>query len=347
MLFAAAGFAVWYFWHIVIYIIIAGILALIGQPIDRFYTKHLRFRNFKLSQTLSAALAFFTLFLALFLLTIFFVPLVMEEVRIISSLDRNTIIASLQKPIENIDKILHNLNIDYESANLQSHLQEKLVSFFTITNLTRVINQFINALGDFFIAVFTIGFFTFFFLRDENLIISSIFSLIPEKHSEKFKKSWLDSEDLFKRYFIGVLIEALLVMIFISIGLWIAGIKHAVLLGLFAGLLNIIPYIGPLISCVFALVIGLTTNPDMTTLSVILKIVIILPVVNFADNFFLQPMIYSSSVKAHPVEIFLVILVGATMGGIGGMILAVPLYTVLRVFVKEFFTKREVHGKAK
>ncbi|MEK6617008.1 MAG: AI-2E family transporter, partial [Bacteroidota bacterium] len=70
----------------------------------------------------------------------------------------------------------------------------------------------------------------------------------------------------------------------------------------------------------------------------IIKILIVFPIVNLTDAFLLQPLIYSSSVKAHPLEIFLVILVGATIGGIGGMILAVPSYTILRVFAKEFFT---------
>src|ERR1035437_7927771 len=94
---ALAGFATWYFWHIVIYIIIAGILSLIGQPMDRFYSK-LNIGKFKLSQTLSAALAFLTLFLVFFLLGIFFLPLVTEEALIFSSIDRGAAIASLQKP---------------------------------------------------------------------------------------------------------------------------------------------------------------------------------------------------------------------------------------------------------
>ena len=345
LILAVAGFAVWYFWHIVIYIIIAGILALIGQPIDRFYTKYLRFKNFKLSQTLSAGLAFLTLFLGFFLLTIFFVPLVLEEAALLSSLDRNTIIASFQKPMENIDRVMHSMNFDYETANLQSYFQEKLISFFTITNITVLINQFIRTLGDFFIAFFAISFLTFFFLRDENAIIGTLLSLVPKDYAEKAKSVWIESERMLKRYFIGVLIEVLLVITFLSMGLWICGIKHAILIALFAGLMNVIPYIGPLIGCAFALFIGLTTNSEMTMFGVIAKILIVFPIVNLADAFLLQPMIYSSSVKAHPVEIFLVILVGAAVGGIGGMILAVPSYTILRVFVKEFFSTREVYER--
>jgi len=339
-LLAVAGFSMWYFWHIVIYIIIAGILALIGQPIDRFYTKYLKFGKFKLSPTISAGLAFLTLFLIFFLLAIFFIPLVLEETALLTSLDRNTIIASMQRPMENMDRILRSMNIDYDIANLQSYFQEKLISLFTVTNLTLIINHFIGALGNFFIAVFAISFLTFFFLRDEDLIISTLLSLVPKEYSEKTKSVWTESERMLKRYFIGVLLEVLLVITFLFIGLWICGIKHALLIALFAGLMNVIPYVGPLIGCAFALFIGLTTNTDMSLLSVVIKILIVFPIVNLSDAFLLQPMIYSSSVKAHPVEIFLVILAGAAIGGIGGMILAVPSYTILRVFAKEFFSKK-------
>ena len=333
----AAAFIVWYFSHIIVYIIIAGIISLIGQPINRFYTRYLKFGRFVLSPSLSAGLAFLTLLFAFFLLARTFTPLVMEEVSIISSLDGNTIITSLKQPLESIENTLADFNITYESDKLQYYIQDKLISFFTLTNISLLLNQFISTLVDFLIAFFAISFLTFFFLRDEDSILAAIFSFFPPSYSEKAKNVWIECERLLKRYFIGVLIEMLLVIFFLFIGLWIAGIKYALLIALFAGLMNVIPYVGPLIGCAFALFIGLTTNPEMTMLGVAIKILIVFPIVNLADGFFLQPLIYSNSVKAHPVEIFLVILMGATIGGIGGMILAVPAYTVLRLFVKEFY----------
>jgi len=175
-------------------------------------------------------------------------------------------------------------------------------------------------------------------LKDEKKIIDALLLTVPENYSEKVKHVLTQTKRLLKRYFIGVLVEVLLVITFLSIGLSIAGIKHALLIALFAGILNVIPYVGPFIGAGFALFIGLTTNTEMTMLGVIIKIFIVFPIVNLCDAFLLQPLIYSSSVKAHPLEIFLVILIGATVGGIGGMILAVPSYTILRVIAKEFFT---------
>lgn len=330
-----AGLCIWYFSHIFVYIIIAGILSLIGQPIDRFYSKF-SLGKFRLSQTLSAALAFLTIFSIFFLLAIFFIPLITEEARILSSLDRETAMASLRQPIAQIEAILQDFNIEHESGGIQTYMQEKLVSVLTVTNISLFFNQFISILGDFFIAFFAISFLTFFFLRDEKLIVDSLLSLVPENYSEKIKNVLNESEQMLKRYFIGLLVEVLLVMAFLAIGLSIAGIEHALLIALFAGIVNVIPYVGPLIGFGFALFIGLTTNADMTMMGVIIKICIVFPIVNLADAFLLQPLIYSSSVKAHPLEIFLVILAGATLGGIGGMLLAVPSYTVLRVIAKNF-----------
>ncbi|HEY4797486.1 MAG TPA: AI-2E family transporter [Bacteroidia bacterium] len=338
ILLVVAVAAIWYLRHIVVFIIIAAILSLIGQPIDRFYTRVIRFGKFRISATVSAALAFLTLFLGFFLLTVFFVPLVMEEAKIISSMNRETLLLSMQQPIENIERILKNFNIDMEGGNIQQYLQDKLVSLLTLANLSVFFNNLVGALGNFFMSVFAISFFTFFFLRDENIVIAALFSIVPEKYSEKAKDVWTNAEHMLKRYFIGILIEVLLVITFLSAGLWIAGIKHALLIALFAGLVNVIPYVGPLIGTAFALFIGVTTNPEASMLAVAGKILIVFISVQIADAFFLQPMIYSSSVKAHPLEIFLVILIGATLGGIGGMILAVPSYTIIRVIAKGFFT---------
>ncbi|HEY4800450.1 MAG TPA: AI-2E family transporter [Bacteroidia bacterium] len=337
LLIVLAAFSLWYFSHIVIYVVIAVIVSLIGQPIEHFYSK-LGTGKFKLSKTFSAMFALLTLFFVFFLLGVFFVPLFTEEAKIVSSIDRTAVIASLQKPMEDLDRTLKNFNIDYESFNLQLYVEDKLTTLLSFTNVSLFFNRFVSAVGDFLVAFFAVSFLTFFFLRDGRLVSGTIISLFPEQHSEKAKNVLFHSQHMLKRYFIGILIEMLLIITLLAIALSVAGIKHALLIALFAGIVNIVPYVGPLIGVGFALFIGLTTNTEISTLAVLIKIFVVFPIVNIADAFLLQPMIYSSSVKAHPLEIFLVILMGATIGGIGGMILAVPSYTILRVVAKEFFT---------
>lgn len=327
----------WYFSHIVIYIIVAAIISLIGQPINRFYSTNLKFGKFSLSPTSSTGLTLLTMLLAFAFIAGIFIPLVLEEIRIISSLDKESITTSLQQPMQWMETIAHDFNIDFESTDLIAYVQEKVISAFTITNISLILNRFFDLMGSFFVSFFSISFLTFFFMRDKESIINTIFSFAPETYAEKGRKVWAESEELLKRYFIGVLVEVILVIIFLFLGLWICGIKHALLIAVFAGLMNIIPYVGPFIGCGFALLIGLTTNSGMSIIAMITKIFIVFPIVNLTDAFLLQPMIYSSSVKAHPLEIFIVILAGGTIGGMGGMILAVPVYTIIRLVVKEVY----------
>ncbi|HTL83212.1 MAG TPA: AI-2E family transporter, partial [Bacteroidia bacterium] len=109
------------------------------------------------------------------------------------------------------------------------------------------------------------------------------------------------------------------------------------------GVMNIIPYIGPLLGGVFAIVIGLSTNLDLDfyhgMIPLVEKIVLVFVIMNLTDGFLVQPMILSNRVKAHPIEIFTVILIAGTLAGIGGMIVAVPVYTILRIIAREFLSK--------
>ena len=172
---------------------------------------------------------------------------------------------------------------------------------------------------------------------------------IPEKHHEATKKVITVSKNLLVRYYIGVLLELLGVMSLITIGLWIFGVKNALLIGFFGGVMNIIPYLGPVIGTVIGIILGVTstlvTGSYNELLPVTIEIIGIFIVANLIDNSILIPVIYSRSVKSHPLEIFLVIIIGGGIAGLVGMLLAVPVYTLLRVIAKEFFVEFRVIKK--
>jgi predicted PurR-regulated permease PerM len=144
-------------------------------------------------------------------------------------------------------------------------------------------------------------------------------------------------------------LELIGVMSLIATGLWIFGVKNALLIGFFGGIMNIIPYIGPIIGSVIGLLLGVTSTLAAGSynelLPVTLKLIGVFLVVNFIDNNILVPVIYSKSVKSHPLEIFLVIIIGGGIAGLLGMLLAVPVYTLLRVIAKEFFQQFRVVKK--
>jgi predicted PurR-regulated permease PerM len=173
--------------------------------------------------------------------------------------------------------------------------------------------------------------------------------LVPEKHHDATRKVMSESKNLLMRYFIGVMLEVLGVMTIISLGLWILGVDNALLIGFFGGIMNIIPYIGPIIGAGIAITLGITGTLAAAAynelLSIMAKLGGVLLIANFIDNNILVPMIYSKSVKAHPLEIFFVIIMGGSLAGLIGMLLAIPVYTVLRVIAKEFFQQFRVVQK--
>jgi predicted PurR-regulated permease PerM len=158
-----------------------------------------------------------------------------------------------------------------------------------------------------------------------------------------------DSKNLLKRYFIGVMLEVLGVMSIIAIGLWIFGVDNALLIGFFGGIMNIIPYLGPIIGGAIAITLGVTATLAYGAfnelLPVLMKLAGVLLGANFIDNNILVPLIYSKSVKSHPLEIFFVIIMAGSLAGLLGMLVAVPVYTVLRVIAREFLQQFRIVKK--
>ena len=155
-----------------------------------------------------------------------------------------------------------------------------------------------------------------------------------------------DSRRLLTRYFLGILLELTSMMTLIGIGLTIFGVKNALVIGFLGGLMNIIPYLGPIIGATLGMVLGVISVLSLAQYDLVfVTLITILGVfagANLVDNIVLQPLIYSKSVKAHPVEIFLVIIMAGKVAGIGGMIIAIPTYTVLRVLARQFLSQIKI-----
>jgi predicted PurR-regulated permease PerM len=180
---------------------------------------------------------------------------------------------------------------------------------------------------------------------------NGVLLLVPTEFEEKVEKILTSISYLLRRYFIGLLFEVFLVMLLDTIGMIIIGIpfQHAIIIGLFCGLFCVVPYVGPWIGSAIGLMIGTAINMDKDfmafTLPLLGLMAVVFLIVKIFDNIVLQPLIYSSSVKAHPLEIFLVIIAAGSMAGVIGMILAIPIYTILRVVAKEFFENMKIVKK--
>ncbi len=339
------GYLIWRFSFLIVYMIIAAVVSVVGQPIVRFFD-HIRIKKFHIPHGISTLLALLLMLACFVLLFALFVPLILQEAATISQIDLNKITSELQGPMGWLQHELNKLGLIPPGHSLQALIAEKAKSFVSITTLTSFLNGLLGFAGSFFIDLFSIAFIAFFFLKDEHMFENIILLIVPEKYSEPTHKVLLDSRRLLVRYFIGVIIEIIGGITLITSAFLILGVQNALLLGFFGGLMNIIPYVGPIFGTLMGLTLGLTTalatGEYATVTSLSVKIVAVLFGVHYLDSMLFQPIIYSSSVKAHPLEIFFAIIIGGSLGGIIGMLIAVPFYTLLRVIAREFFSKFRV-----
>lgn len=332
------GFA-WYFSNILSYLLIAGMLSLAGQPAVEFLSTR-KIRKFTIPRGAAAFLTMALMFLATLIFTSIFIPLLTQEAKIISQIDSAQLLATLSAPINRLEVFLRDVGM-LEGDSLQNYLQEKLKGLLTFGNISNMLNSVLAFTGDFFVLFASVSFILFFFLKEKDLFLRLILALAPDGKEQNMEKAFHESKRMLARYFRGVLIQIAIFSVLIWIGLALVGVKNAFLIAVFAGILNIIPYAGPVIAGVIGVVLGITTSlplelyPGMTWLT--LKILFVFQITQLIDNYLVQPYIFSNSVQAHPLEIFLVILAGGTAGGITGMVLAVPAYTIFKVLAKEFF----------
>ncbi len=342
---------VWYFSNIVAYILISAVLALIGRPLVDFMGR-IHIGKIKIPKSLRALSTLLLIWTIVFFFFRLFIPLIVSELNNLSVINPQNVLVSLEEPINTIEEIIEKYQVNSEEKfKVEDFLTKKALSIFNVSFLSSMFGSFAGILGNLFIAFFAISFVTFFFLRDEKLFAESILTLVPDKHIEAFRHAMNSTRHLLMRYFIGILGQITGIFTLVTLGLTLVGVgfSHSLLIGLIAGLLNVIPYLGPLMGGAIGIVLGITTHIELEfytqLLPLIGKMIGVFLVVQLTDNFIFQPFIFSSSVKSHPLEIFIVILIAGSLAGIPGMILAIPSYVVIRVFAKEFFNKFKVVKK--
>ena len=330
-------FLLWKLSSLVLYILIAAVISLVGRPLVVFFNTRL-----KLPSSLSAALVIL-LFVLLFLLVIFMiVPLFVDQFQSLLKIDKKTIEDLIIKNLETFEYLT---NIDI--VVVQDALKNKLEEIFNLGKLTYLINNIFNILGSIGTAVASVLFISFFFLKDRLVFLHMILALVPTKDEKRTEKVLDEVKILLQRYFLGLMLQ-LIVMFFIYTGiLSFFDIKYAMTIALICAFLNLIPYVGPVIG--FLIIIGLSLNSlfgigeDLIVIIPKLKWIAILYFIGqLIDNYINQPIIYSKSVKSHPLEIFIVTITGGLLYGIVGVFLAIPCYTILRVILKEFFSEFKV-----
>jgi len=316
------------------YILIAAVVSLVGRPIAQLL-KRIKFGN-----TLSSVTTIAILMTTFFGIVSLLLPVIFEQAKNLSLLNVNAFEATATKLMNELSIYLLDYGVDLQSW-IDRSLAEVDYSF-----LPDAINTVLNGLSGFTIGVFSVIFISFFFLRDSGLLERMVMVFVADKNIKRVEKSIFSIKNLLSRYFIGLLVQITVLFIVYTLVLLIFGIPNAVTIALVCALLNIIPYLGPIIGTVLIVFLTMTSNLDASFASVTLPktiyVLIGFTIGQLIDNFLTQPYVFSTSVKSHPLEIFIIILVGGLLFGPLGMIIAVPLYTALKVIFKEFYAHNKI-----
>ena len=325
---------------VIVYIAVAAVISLIGRPIVLFLRHKLKFNN-----TIAVVVTMVLLIGLLAGLVGMFIPLVAEQGQNLALLNIEDLQSNIESLYNQIVTYFEFNNIDVEQSIKDSNLLSKL-DFAVLPNF---LNSFISGLGSFSIGLFSVLFISFFFLKDSKLFEDGIMTFIPKGNETRSKRSFTKIKDLLSRYFVGLVFQILILFIIYTIVLLTFSIDNAVVIAFLCALLNLVPYVGPLVSGFLMLLLSMSSNLGESFSEIILPktsyVMIGFIIAQLVDNFFSQPFIFSKSVKSHPLEIFLVIIIGGIVFGIIGMIVAVPAYTAIKVILKEFLSEYKVVSK--
>lgn len=332
-------FGAWLFYDVFVYMVISLVLATILRPLTNLISRMYIFR-IKVSRIIAILLSFSVVIGVISAFMLLFIPLIIDQIDVLSKLDFNAIYSNLSQPIVALeDFLIRNNLIKTDDHNLSETIRASFIDFISNVNIRNILNDVLKLTGGLMVSLIAITFITFFLLYENGLLSRIMISMVPNQYFELFISAIYKIEHLLSNYLIGLSFQMLAIFSIAAIGLSIFGVKYALTIAVFAAVANLIPYLGPSLGAIFGIIIGVSSsnhyNFDEFTLILILKIAAVFGIVQIVDNVLLQPLIFSKSVKAHPLEIFVIIFAAATLAGIPGMIAAVPAYTILRVSIME------------
>lgn len=338
----------WIFRSVLVYIIMAAVLSLVGRPLYVRLRK-LSIKGLRVPEWLAAALAILLIMCVLGCLVTMVIPVVSSVVRDISKANIENMAQAMYVPLSNLNwNLIHTFPSLGSDFKIESVLYGKMMEMLGNTSVTSMVGSVASFIASLGIAVFAMVFISFFFIRNPYIFGSIVTAFVPDDLERKVKESLGEIGSLISRYFIGLITEVLGVSLLNFLGLFFIarmGFRYSVGIAFMTGLFNILPYVGPLIGGALGLLLTLTIKYVCATsfgiaagfpvfVAVVVGVFVFTQVV---DNYVYQPLIYSNSIKAHPLEIFIVLLVAGTVGGMLGMLVAIPTYTVARVIAMKFF----------
>jgi predicted PurR-regulated permease PerM len=327
---AAAFLLIYRFSTLAIYASVALILSYLLSPVVN------RMESSGLNRTFSILVVMSGLGFILYYLSTALVPPLVQQVVSLSNQLTSENVRMIAKTID--DWIIFNIPFITETGVVANAVVQFINDLFQIGDLKKqfpnLVNNFFGLVGNVFTAVIIIPLTIFFLLKDGSKIRRSLLKLVPNKYFETTMSIIDKTEKRLGIYFKSVLLQSTIVGIISSTLLTLVGMENAVILGIFIGLANTIPYFGPAIGYIVIVVVAIFETGDLTFVYSGLLAQLITQLV---DNIILQPLIFSKSADMHPVSILFIVFIGAELGGVLGMLLAIPIAATVNLTIKEIF----------
>lgn len=190
-----------------------------------------------------------------------------------------------------------------------------------------------NALGT-LVTLAIVPFVTYFILADGRRAFTALIEQVPNRYFEMTLNVLQKVRHQLVGYFKGWLLDSLIIGLLSITGLTILGIQYSVVIGVLAGIANLVPYLGPIVGASLAILVSLTQDGNFRMVG---PIIIMSLIIRMIDDFVVQPLCFAKSVDMHPLTVILLLLIGHEMMGIGGILLAIPLATIIKVSAVESF----------
>jgi putative permease len=303
-----------YFPDLVLVLIVSFLSAFILKPLVVFLELRLGTSRF-----VSVILVFLLVGGGLFAIAFLFIPMAVERLKILYDGFKNF-------PFEHkLNEAAANLTLSIPF--IESAAVTNKIHTFVQEGLTGLNGFFASAAG-FLVNLVIVPFITFFILAEGDAALKSTIERVPNKYFEMTLNVIYKIQNELVGYLRGWLLDSAIVGGLNIIGFYIIGVDYAILLGIIAGISNLIPYVGPFFGVIPALLISLTHYGDFRQAFSIISVTLIF--IQLLDNIIIQPLCFSKTVDMHPVTVIVVLIIGNSLMGIAGMLLAIPIATILK-----------------
>lgn len=350
---AAAGLTIafvicWHLRSVLAYILTAVVVSLIAKPLMALMQK-IQVKGRKAPDWILAAFSIIIVLGILMSIITSVIPIISGIIKDISMVNIESAARGIAVPLTEFNEFLRNIFPQLGSGfRIEVTILNELQKMFNVAAFSSMLGSAASFVTSMAIGLFSVVFIGFFFIKDDGLFTQIVCALVPDKHEKTTEKAISDIGYLLSRYFIGVTLEMIGVALINFLGLMLIarlGFNASIGIAVLTGILNVIPYVGPFMGIILG-----------TSLSILLKyssmssmgldvnfwifaaiVIAILCFTQLVDNFVYQPLIYSTSIKSKPLEIFIVLLIVGHIGGPLSLIIAIPCYTVVRVIAFRFF----------